>query len=132
MRTLVGAEGGVTSLVASVVSVTALLVDVFSSWSSALTLNVYVVEGVRCRRTTSVSPYQFRCWVTWAPFAKMRYVTNVEVSSCTRFHVSRTWEGPRTSPESVGAGGAAVSGGVVMVRMLVFPDVLRLLSTAVT
>src|SRR4051794_34155176 len=132
MRTFVGAEGGVTSLLASVVSVTALLVDVFSSWSSALTVNAYVVDGVRCRRTTAVSLYQFRCWVTWEPLAKMRYVTNVEVSSSTRFHSSRTWEGPRTTPVRVGAGGAAVSGGVVTDRMLLRPDVLRLPSTAVT
>src|SRR5215213_6867202 len=115
MCTLVGADGGVTSLDASVVSV-----------------NVYVVAGVRCRRTTSVSPYQFRCWLTGVPFAKMRYVTNVEVSSSTRPHVSRTCEGPRTSPERVGAGGGAVSASVVTVRRLLFPEVLRLLSTAVT
>src|SRR5215212_11782265 len=132
MRTLVGAEGGVTSLDASVVSVTALLSEALASWSSALTVNAYVVDGVRCRRTTVVSPYQFRCWVTRAPLAKMRYVTNVEVSSSTRFHVSRTCEGPRTCPERVGAGGAAVSASVVIVTMLLFPDVLRLLSTAVT
>src|SRR5215212_3445283 len=129
MRTLVGAEGGVTSLDASVVSVTALLSDVLASWSSAFTVNEYVVDRVRCRRTTVVSPYQFRCWVTWAPLEKMRYVTNVEVSSSTRFHVSRTCEGPSTSPERVGAGGAWVSGGVVTGKMLLFPDVLRLLST---
>src|SRR5215208_8179466 len=98
MWTLVGAEGGVTSLDASVVKVTALLVDALASWSSALTVKVYVVDGVRCRRTTSVSPYQFRCWLTWVPFAKMRYVTNVEVSSSTRPHVSRTWEGPSHQP----------------------------------
>src|SRR4051812_16528127 len=132
MRTFVGAEGGVTSLDASVVRATALLVDALPLASSALTVNVYDVDGVRCRRTTSVSPYQFRCWVTWAPFAKTRWVTNSEVSSSTRFHVSRTWEGPRTCPDRVGRGGAAVSAGVVTVRMLLFPDVLRLLSTAVT
>jgi hypothetical protein len=80
MCTLVGAEGGIRSLDASVVRVTALLVDALASGSSALTVNVYVVAGVRCRRTTSVSPYQFRCWLTWVPFPKMRYVTNVEVS----------------------------------------------------
>ena len=60
MRTLVGAEGVVMSLDASVVNVTALL-SVLPLSSTAWTVNVDVVEGVRCRRTTSVSPYQFRC-----------------------------------------------------------------------
>src|SRR5215210_92260 len=132
MCTLVGAEGGVTSLDASVVRVTALLSDALRSWSSALTVNEYVVDLVRCRRTTVVSAYQFTCWVTWAPLAKMRYVTKVDVSSSTRFHVSRTCEGPSTTPERAGAGGAAVSGGVVTVKMLLFADVFRLPSTAVT
>jgi hypothetical protein len=40
MRTLVGAEGGVTSLVASVFSVTALLIVVLPLKSFASTVNV--------------------------------------------------------------------------------------------
>src|SRR4051794_7535992 len=75
MRTLVGAEGGVTSLVASVVSVTSLLVDALPLKSWARTVNVYDVEGVRCRTTTLVSLYQFTCSVTCTPLAKMRYPT---------------------------------------------------------
>jgi hypothetical protein len=57
MRTFVGAEGGVRSVLASVVRVITLLVDALMSWSSAWTVNAYVVDGVRCRRTTVVSPY---------------------------------------------------------------------------
>jgi hypothetical protein len=72
MRTLVGAEGGVMSLVASVVNGTAFLVDVLPLASLARTVNVYDVAGVRCRSTTDRSPYQFTCWVTGAPLAKMR------------------------------------------------------------
>jgi hypothetical protein len=59
MCTLVGAEGGVASLVASVVRVTSLLIVVLPLKSFASTVNVYVVAGVRCRRTTLRSPYQF-------------------------------------------------------------------------
>jgi acyl-homoserine lactone acylase PvdQ len=47
MHTLAGAEGGVASLDDSVVSVSALLVDALSSWSSAWTVNTYVVDGAR-------------------------------------------------------------------------------------
>src|SRR5262245_52410633 len=122
MRRLVGAEGGVTSLVASVVSGTALLVDVLPLTSVARTVNVYDVAGVRWRRTTLVSPNQFTCWVTWTPLAKIRQVTNGDRSSVVRFHVSETCDGPRTAPESVGAGGGVVSGVVVTVTVLLFPD----------
>src|SRR3954452_11686301 len=99
MCTLVGAEGGVTSLDASVVSATALLVEALASWSSTWTVNVYAVDGARGRRRPPVSPCKFRCWVTRAPLAKTRKVTNVEVTSSTRFQVSRTCDGLRTCPE---------------------------------
>src|SRR5215218_9914561 len=113
MWTSVGAAGGVTSVLASVVRVTALVVDVLASWSSAWTVNAYVVDGARCRRTTAVSPYQLRCWVTRTPLARTRYVTNADVSSSPRFQSSRSCYDPPTTPESVGAGGAAVSASVV-------------------
>jgi hypothetical protein len=132
MRTLVGAEGGVTSLVASVVSVTALLVAVLPLWSCACTVNVYDVAGVRCRRTTETSLYQFTCSVTRVPLAKMRYPTNHARSSVDRVHVRETCEGPRTIPESCGAVGGVVSRGVVTSRVLLCPDSLSALSTAVT
>jgi hypothetical protein len=103
MRTLVGAEGGVRSLVASVVRVTALLIVVLPLKSFASTVNVYDVAGARCRRTTLRSPYQFTCPVTGAPLAKMRYPSVHHVmSSVDRVHASETCEGPRTVPESSG------------------------------
>src|SRR5215212_881097 len=122
MRTFVGAEGGVTSLVASVVTVTALLVDALPLKSCACTVNVYDVAGTRCRRTTLVSLYQFTCSVTWTPLAKMRYPTKYARSSVERVHVSATCEGPRTVPDSVGAVGGVVSEGVVTVTVLLFAD----------
>src|SRR5687768_9018742 len=133
MRTLVGTEGGVTSLVASVVRVTALLIVVLPLKSFASTVNVYVVAGVRCRRTTCRSQYQFTCWVTGAPLAKMRYPSDHHVmSSVDAVHVSETCEGPRTNPESSGAVGGVVSLSVVSVTVLLRPEVLSALSTAVT
>src|SRR3954471_1904415 len=132
MWTSVGAEGGVTSFVAAVVSVTPLLVELLPLASLALTVNVYVVAGVRCRRTTLVSPYGLTCWVTWTPLAKIRHWTNSDRSSFVRFHVNETCDGPRTAPVSVGAGGGVVSCGVVTVTVLLLPDVLSDLSVAVT
>src|SRR5262245_23738505 len=132
MCRFVGAEGGVMSLLASVVSGTASLVDVLPLTSLARTVNEYDVAGVRCRRTTLVSPNQFTCSVTWTPLAKIRQVTNGERSSFVRFHVNETCDGPRTAPESVGAGGGIASGGVVTVTVLLLPDVLSDLSVAVT
>jgi hypothetical protein len=95
-------------------------------------VNVYGVAGVRCRRTTLRSPYQFTCSVTGAPLAKMRYAMNVARSSVDCVHVSETCEGPRTVPESSGGVGAVASRGVVTVTVLLCPDRLSALSTAVT
>ena len=131
MRTLVGTEGGVTSLVVAVVSVTALLVAVLPLKSCASTVNVYDVAGVRCRRTTRVSAYQFTCSVTRAPFAKLRYPTNHARSSVDRVQLSMTCEGPFTAPESAGVVGGVVSASVVAVTVLLRADVLSAWSTAV-
>src|SRR4029450_7836081 len=113
MCTLLGAVGGVTSLVASVVRVTSLLIVVLPLKSLASTVNVYDVAGVRCRRMTLRSPYQFTWAVTGAPLAKMRYPSVHHVmSSVDRVHVSETCEGPRTLPESSGAVGGGGCRGV--------------------
>jgi hypothetical protein len=44
--------------------------------------------------------------------AKMRYATKYARSSVERVHVSATWEGPRTLPESCVAVGGVVSAGL--------------------
>src|SRR5262245_37994714 len=123
MCRFVGAEGGVTSLLASVVSGTALLIDVLPLASLASTVKLYAVAGARWRSTTMVSANQLTCSVTWTPSAKIRQPTNSDRSSLVRFQVSETCDGPRTAPDSVGAGGGVVSEGVVTVTVLLLPEV---------
>ena len=63
----------------------------------------------------------------------MRYPSVHHVmSSVDRVHVSETCEGPRTLPESSGAEGGVVSGGVVTVTVLLGGDWLSELSRATT
>ena len=127
MRTLVGAEGGVTSLVASVVSVTALLVVVLPLKSIALTVNVYVVDGVRCRRTT------LRLAVPVQMLGDPGAVGEDAVGDDTRGVVvdrvprQPDLRGASHAPrEGRSRGQLSCLGSVVTVRMLLLPDLLRL------
>src|SRR6185295_1872048 len=73
---LAGADGGVKSLLGSVVTVTVLLVLLFvAEYSTALMLNAYVVERDRWRmiaeRLPAGAPTQLMFWLIGLPFTLM-------------------------------------------------------------
>jgi hypothetical protein len=112
------------SVLGCVVAVTVVLgADAFLDGSTATTLNECVVAAARRSTVTARSPVHCRLSAeTRAPFAKTRYVQQVESSSATGGQARPTADEVVPVTETTGAAGGVLSTGSVTVTVLVFAD----------